>query len=59
MSLDLTDDEAKQLRELHPGRDNMLRFMHYPSPDRKVLKDKNMTRLGAHRDWRYLNRELL
>ncbi|KAF4998943.1 hypothetical protein FDECE_11657 [Fusarium decemcellulare] len=51
MSLDLTEDEAKTVRALHPGHDHQLRLLHYPPMDEATAADKYSARIGAHRDW--------
>ncbi|OCL06357.1 putative leucoanthocyanidin dioxygenase [Glonium stellatum] len=51
MSLDLTEEEAHSIRALHTGHDNQLRLLHYPPIASEMLKDKDMSRLGAHTDW--------
>ncbi|KAJ4317072.1 hypothetical protein N0V84_007525 [Fusarium piperis] len=51
MSLDLTDDEAKAVRSLHPGHHHQLRLLHYPPMDETTAADKYAARIGAHTDW--------
>ena len=51
LSLELTDDEAKNVRALHSGHDNQLRLLHYPPIESSRLEDRYASRLGAHTDW--------
>jgi len=51
LSLDLTKEEAKTVRALHRGHDNQLRLLHYPPISTEMVKRKEVSRLGAHRDW--------
>ena len=53
-SIDLTEDEASNVRKLHTGHDNQLRLLHYPPIADDRLNDKRASRLGAHTDWRYI-----
>lgn len=51
MSLDLTVQEAENVRTLHSGHENQLRLLHYPQIKGDLLQG-NESRLGAHTDWR-------
>lgn len=53
LSLDLTEEEAQQVRALHPGYDHQIRMLHYPPMDDTwVAENKYASRIGAHTDWR-------
>ncbi|KAJ8069313.1 hypothetical protein OCU04_002970 [Sclerotinia nivalis] len=51
MSLGLTESEAENIRNLHNGHENQLRFLHYPPISSEMLGNTNIGRLGAHTDW--------
>ncbi|KAF7865245.1 hypothetical protein EAF04_006222 [Stromatinia cepivora] len=51
MSLDLTQSEAENIRKLHNGHENQLRFLHYPLISSELLEKRDIGRLGAHTDW--------
>jgi isopenicillin N synthase-like dioxygenase len=53
-SIELTEEEANNVRKLHTGHDNQLRLLHYPPITDDRLDDKRASRLGAHTDWRYI-----
>ena len=52
MSLDLTEEEADNVRALHTGHDHQLRLLHYPFIDSDMVKNQDISRLGAHTNWR-------
>lgn len=54
MSLELTDEEAGEIKALHTGHDNQLRLLHYPPIGEARLQDRYASRLGAHTDWRFV-----
>jgi isopenicillin N synthase-like dioxygenase len=54
LSLELTEDEAKNVRALFTGHDNQLRLLHYPPIETGRLEGQYASRLGAHTDWRYV-----
>lgn len=53
LGLKLEDFEADRVRQLHTGHHNQLRLLRYPPLPKSVMADRNVSRLGAHRDWRY------
>ena len=52
LGLELSEGEAGYLRSIHSGHNNQLRLLHYPSISPEVLENKNMSRLGEHKDVR-------
>ncbi|KAF2649778.1 putative leucoanthocyanidin dioxygenase [Lophiostoma macrostomum CBS 122681] len=50
-SLDLTEEEADNVRKLHTGYDSQLRLAHYPPIPGDRVTDPRASRLGAHTDW--------
>lgn len=66
-SLELTSDEADQIKSIHLGHNNQLRLAHYPPcpsnndshnssneiarGDRGDINGNNIWRLGPHTDW--------
>ena len=53
-SLGLTEEEAEYIRNLHSGQNNQLRLLHYPPIPEELLQNEYQTRLGEHKDVRYV-----
>lgn len=51
MSLDLTEQETEEIRNLHTGHTNQLRLLHYPEVSREMLAREDIGRLAAHTDF--------
>jgi isopenicillin N synthase-like dioxygenase len=53
MSLELTNVEADNVRELHQGYDHRMRLAHYlPLCDNAAADREQVSRCCAHKDWK-------
>ena len=59
MSLELPEAEAKNVRSLNKALENNVRLLHYPPVSSQLAAEGFLGRLGAHRDWRFVLKDII
>ena len=52
MSLNLSPEEAEQIHALHPDTYSVVKLLHYPPISAEVDRDRIVSRIAAHKDYR-------